>query len=204
MVGSNLIWRWPTLNSRFGKDDIFTNWSSWSVVGSIALSKLWLEYGLSSSQIITNDVRNVVLLVVDPSSIHHYIFWVWPMLSPCSHDGGSPVIWKFWWVVVEPISSILSPPWFMLNINLVLETFIGNFFMPRSWSICWMREVTFFDSRAFDVSCRREFEKACLYLLWNHPKSVMHVRSILWFGRLITSILYVSLAHQATDWSVQG
>ena len=57
------------------KDDIFTNWSSWSVVGSIVLSKLWLEYGLSSSQIRTNDVCNVVLLVVDPSRIHHYILW---------------------------------------------------------------------------------------------------------------------------------
>ena len=56
------------------EDDIFINWTSWSVVGSISLSKPWLEYGLSSSQIRTNDVRNVVLLVVDPSSIHHYIF----------------------------------------------------------------------------------------------------------------------------------
>ena len=27
------------------------------------------------NQVRTNDVRNVVLLVVDPSSIHHYIFW---------------------------------------------------------------------------------------------------------------------------------
>ena len=39
------------------------------------LTNLWFEYGLSSSQIRTNDIRNVVLLVVDPSSIHHYIFW---------------------------------------------------------------------------------------------------------------------------------
>ena len=61
---------------------------------------------------------------------------VWPMLSPCSHDGGSPVIWKFRWVAVEPISSILSPPWFVLNIQLVLETCVSIFFMPRSWSIC--------------------------------------------------------------------
>ena len=128
---------------------------------------------------------------------------VWPILSPCSHDGGSPVIWKFRWVVVEPISSILSPPWFMLNINLVLETFIGIFFMPRSWSICWMKEVTSFDSRAFDVSCRREFEEVCFYLLWNHPKSGMHVRRILWSVRLIIFIPYVSLAHQATDSFVQ-
>ena len=57
------------------KDDISIDWSSWSVVGFIALSKLWLEYGLSSSQIRTNNVHNVVLLVDDPSSIHHYIFW---------------------------------------------------------------------------------------------------------------------------------
>ena len=32
-----------------------------------------IEYGLLSNQIRTNDIRNVVLLVVDPSSIHHYI-----------------------------------------------------------------------------------------------------------------------------------
>ena len=36
----------------------------------------------------------------------------------------------------------------------------------------------------FDVSCRRELEKVCFCLLWNHPKSVMHVRSILWSGDL--------------------
>ena len=32
----------------------------------------------------------------------------------------------------------------------------------------------------------------------------MHVRTILWFYRLIVFIPYVSLAHQATDWIVQG
>ena len=31
-----------------------------------------------------------------------------------------------------------------------------------------------------------------------------YVQSILWFGRLITSTPYVFLAHQATDWFVQG
>ena len=118
------------------KDDIFIDWSLWSVAGPIVLSILWFECGLSSNQVRTNDVRNVVLLVVDPSSIHHYIFWVWPMLSPCSHDGGSPVIWKFRWVVVEPINNILISSMMLLNIKLVLETFIGIFFMPRSWSIC--------------------------------------------------------------------
>ena len=62
-----------------------------------------------------------------------------------------------------------------------------------------MKEVTSFDSRASDESCRREFEKDCFCFLWNHPKSVMHVRSIHWTVRLATSIPYVSLARQATD-----
>ena len=118
------------------KHDIFIDCSSWLDVESIVLSRLWFEYGLSSNQIRTNDVHNVVLLVVDPSSIHHYIFWVWPILSPCSHSYGIPSPWKSRWVAVEPISSILSPPWFMLNIQLVLETCVSIFFMPRSWSIC--------------------------------------------------------------------
>ena len=39
------------------------------------LIKTWFECGLSSNQIRTNDVRNVVLLMVDPSSIHHSILW---------------------------------------------------------------------------------------------------------------------------------
>ena len=124
------------------KDDIFIDWSLWSVVGSIILNNLWFEHGLWSSQIRTNDIRNFVLLVVDSSSIHHYTLWVWPMLSPCSHDGGSPVVWKFRWVAVEPISSIVSPPWFMLNIKLVLETFVSIIFMSRLWNTCLVQEVT--------------------------------------------------------------
>ena len=118
------------------RNDIFINWSPWSVVGSIVLSKVWFEYGLLSNQIRANDIRNVVLLVVVSSSIHHYIFRVWPILSPCTHNGRIPVIWKFWWVVVEPISNILSPPWFVLNIQLVLETCVSIFFMSRLWSLC--------------------------------------------------------------------
>ena len=34
-----------------------------------------LSIGYLQIKIRTNDFRNVVLLVVDPSSIHHYIFW---------------------------------------------------------------------------------------------------------------------------------
>ena len=55
----------------------------------------------------------------------------------------------------------------------------------------WMKEVTSSNSRAFDVSCRREFKKVHFCFLWNHPKSVMHVRSILWSDRLIIFIPYV-------------
>ena len=54
-----------------------------------------------------------------------------------------------------------------------------------------MKGVTSSYTRAFGESCRREFEKACFYFLWNHPKLVMHVRSILWFDRLIIFIPYV-------------
>ena len=173
------------------KDDIFIDWSLWSVAGPIVLSILWFEYGLSSNQVRTNDVRNVVLLVVDPSSIHHYIFWGWPMLSPCSHDGGSPVIWKFRWVVVEPIDNIFISSMMLLNIKLVLETFESISFMLAHEVLVWRKKWLPLIHVHFDVSCRREFEKACFYLLWNHPKSVMHVRSILWFDRLIIFIPYV-------------
>ena len=105
------------------KDDIFIDWSLWSVAGPIVLSILWFECGLSSNQISTNDARNVVLFVVDPSSIHHYIFWVWPMVSPCSLNYGIPFKRKPRWIVVEPIANILISSMILLNIKLVLETF---------------------------------------------------------------------------------
>ena len=143
------------------KDDIFIDWSLWSVAGPIVLSILWFECGLSSNQVRTNDARNVVFLVVDPSSIHHYIFWVWPMLSPCSHDGGSPVIWKFRWVVVESIDNILISSMMLLNIKLVLETFESIFFMLAHEVLVWWKEWLPLIHVHFDVSCRREFEKVC-------------------------------------------
>ena len=113
------------------------------------------------------------------------------MLSPCSHNYGIPFIWSSRWLVVEPISSILSPPWLMLNINLVLETFISIIFMSHSWRICWMKQVTFSDSRAFWCKLLSWIRESLFLLLWNHPKSVMHVRRILWSVRLIIFIPYV-------------
>ena len=53
-----------------------------------------------------------------------------------------------------------------------------------------MKEDTSSNSRALDVSCRREFEKVCFCFLWNHPKSAMHVRSIPWSVRLIIFVPY--------------
>ena len=116
---------------------------------------------------------------------------VWPMLSPCSHDGGSPVIWKFRWVVVESIDNILISSMMLLNIKLVLETFESIFFMLAHEVLVWWKEWLPLIHVHFDVSCRREFEKACFYLLRNRPKSVMHVRRILWSVRLIIFIPYV-------------
>ena len=126
------------------------------------------------------------------------------MLSPCSHDGGSPVIWKFRWVVVEPIDNILISSMMLLNIKLVLETFESIFFMPRSWSICLDERSDFLWFTCIWCKLPSWIRESLFLLLWNHPKSVMHVRSILWSDRLIIFIPYVSLAHQATDWFVQG
>ena len=112
--------------------------------------------------------------------------------------------WNFDKLLLSPSATFLSSPWLVLNIKLVLETCASIFFVLSHEGYVWMEEVTFFNSHALDVSCRRGSEKDCFCFLWNHPKSVMHVRSMLWFDRLATSILYVSLAHQATDWFVQG
>ena len=163
-----------------------------------------LSMGYRQIKIRTNDIRNIVLLVVVPRAYTIISF-------------GSDQCYNLVHIIVEfhlygnldelllrPSATFLSPPWFVLNIPLVLETSKSIIFMSRSWSICWMKEVTFSDSRAFGASCRHEFETDCFCFLCNHPKSVMHVRSMLWFDRLATSILYVSLAHQATDWFVQG
>ena len=156
------------------KDDIFINWSLWTIVGSIILPKPLIDYGLSSNQTRTNDIRNVVLLVVDPSSIHHYIFWVWPMLSLVH------IIMEFHLhgnldeLLLSPSATFLSSPWFMLNIQLVLETFIRIIFMTHSWSICSDVRSDFL--WFICIWCKLPpwtRESQCCFL-WNHSKSVMH------------------------------
>ena len=128
----------------------------------------------------------------------------WPMLSLVHIIVEFHPYGKFRWLVVEPISSILSHPCFVLNIQLVLETFISIIFMSRAWSICSDERSDLL--KVMGIWCKLPpwiWESQCC-LLWNHLKSVMHVLSMLWFDRLATSILFVSLAHLATDWFVQG
>jgi hypothetical protein len=117
---------------------------------------------------------------------------VWPMLSFCSHHYGNPSVWKSQWPIVEPISSILSSPRFTLNIKASVGNFCKHCLRVsfKKHMFGWKKWLPL-SSCAFYASCRREFEKVVL-LHWNHPKSIMHVQSILWFGRLITSIPYVS------------
>ena len=83
---------------------------------------------------------------------------------------------------------------------------VGNFisiiFVFRSWSICRMKEVTYSNSCALDASCRREFEKVCFASSGIIPiqSCICAKYTVVW--RLATFILYVSLAHQATNWLV--
>ncbi len=86
---------------------------------------------------------------------------------------------------------------------------VGNFvsisFVFRPWSICLVKEVTF--SKFTCTRCKLPpwiWERFVLFPLESSQISHAYVRSILWFGRLITSTPYVFLAHQATDWFVQG
>ena len=62
-----------------------------------------------------------------------------------------------------------------------------------------MKGVTSFYTRAFDVSCRREFEKVCFAPLESSQVSHAYVRSILWSGDLQPPFYMYILAHQATD-----
>ena len=62
-----------------------------------------------------------------------------------------------------------------------------------------MKGVTSSYTRAFGESCRHELRKLVLLPLESSQVGHAYVRSILWFGRLAASILYVFLAHQATD-----
>ena len=87
---------------------------------------------------------------------------------------------------------------------------IGN--LCKHFSSCsvhevsiWMKEVTSSGSRPIDASCHREFEKDCFCFLWNLPKLVTHMCEVLYGLIGWPPPFYMCfLAHQATDWFVQG
>ena len=86
---------------------------------------------------------------------------------------------------------------------------VGNLWAMLSWSVheayVRMKEVTF--SEFTCIRCKLPpwiWERIVLFPLESSQISHAYVQSILWFGRLITSTPYVFLAHQATDWFVQG
>ena len=161
------------------KDNIFIDWPWWSVNGPIVLSNLWFEYGLSSNQIRTNDIHNVVLLVVDPSSIYHYIFW-----SDQYYHRVHMMVEVQWYgnsdeLLLSPSVAFCLPPWIMLNINLVLKTCVSISSCIVHEAYVWMRVVTSPNSCASDASCRHEFEEDCFVSLESSQISHAHVRSIL-------------------------
>ena len=172
------------------KDDIFIDWSLWSVAGSIVLSILWFECGLSSNQISTNDARNVVLFVVDPSSIHHYIFGLTNAI-PCSLNYGIPFKRKPRWIVVEPIDNILISSMILLDIKLVLETFESIFFMLAHGVCVWWKEwLPLIHVHLVKVAAVN-LRKIVLFPLESSQISHAHVRKYSVVRRLATSILYV-------------
>ena len=122
----------------------------------------------------------------------------------CSHNYGIPSPWKPGWIVVEPISNTATFSMTRAEHPASIGNFISIIFVIRSWSICWMKEVTYSNSCALDASCRREFEKVCFASSGIIPSQSCICAKYTAVWRLATFILYVSLAHQATDWFVQG
>ena len=113
------------------------------------------------------------------------------MLLVCSHSYGIPSIWKSREIVVDPIYNIFIIP----MIHVEHQASVGNFckhynrvpFMkPMFGWKKWLSLINVHFVQVAAVNLRKLFR-----FPWNRPKSVMHVRSILWFGRLITSIPYV-------------
>ena len=162
-----------------------------------------IEYGLSSNQIRTNDIRNVVLLVVFPRT-YTIIFFGLTNAITWSHNYGIPSSWKPGWIVVESISNTATFSMTRVEHPASIGNFISIIFVFRSWSICWMKEVTYSNSCALDASCRREFEKVCFASSGIIPSQSCIRAKYSVVRRLATFVLYVFLAHQATDWFVLG
>ena len=129
---------------------------------------------------------------------------VWPMLSPCSLNYGIPFKRKPRWIVVEPIGNIVISSMMLLNIKLVLETFESIFFMLAHEVFVWWKEWLPLIHVHFDVSCRREFEKVCFCSFGIIPSRSCTCEEFCGLLDWSSSFHMYILAHQATDWLVQG
>ena len=87
-------------------------------------------------------------------------------------------------LLLSPLPTSLSPPWFMLNINLVLETFIGIFFMLAHEVFVWWKEwLPLIHVHLVKVAAV-DLRKLVLLPLESSQVSHAYVRSILWSGDL--------------------
>ena len=105
---------------------------------------------------------------------------VWPMLSPCSLNYGIPFkkgtrmncCWAHWQHL------------YLLHDLVGQQVSVGNFWKhflhASSWSICLMKGVTSFDSRAFWCKLPSWIRESLFVLLWNHPKMVMHMCEVVY------------------------
>ena len=124
------------------------------------------------------------------------------------------IVFTWWWKSSDmeiPMSCYWAHQQHLVSSMIHVEhpASVGNlckhFLRATSWRICLDGRSDFLWSM-----CNRcklpPWTRESLFLLPLESSQVSHafVRSILWFGRLITSIPYVSLAHQATNSLVQG
>ena len=105
----------------------------------------------------------------------------WPMLSPCSHNGGIPVIWKIsmsccWAHQQHFVSSMIH-----VEHQPSVGNFVSNAFVFRSWSLCLDGRSDFLEFMCIWCKLQPWVRENCFFL-WYHPRSVMHVRlySMVW------------------------
>ena len=98
--------------------------------------------------------------------------WLIPLAYTITSFGLTNAITMFtwWWKSSDmeiPMSCCWAHQQHFVSSMICVEhpPSVGNlckhFLHANSWSICLMKGVTSFNSRAFDVSCRREFGKVC-------------------------------------------
>ena len=127
------------------------------------------------------------------------------MLSPCSHDGGSPVIWKIWMSCCWTHQQHFVSPMIHAEHQPSVENFISNAFVLHSWSLCLDGRSDFLEFMC--IWCKLPpWVRERLILFPLVPSQVSYASAKVFYG-LVDSLppfhMY-SLAHQATDWFAQG